>query len=142
MPRIYATPEDLTDWTGKPAPANATSLLRSASVLVEDATLTAIYAVDRDGIPTLPKVLKAFKDATCEQTDFWARNSIDPDKDTLEMQTKLSPASKAISGANIAYFATDIQGAKQAKLDAVNKLCAQSLRILRNAQLITTAVQS
>ena len=142
MPRIYATPEDLTDWTGKPAPANATSLLRSASVLVEDATLTAIYTVDRDGKPTQPAIRQAFLEATCEQAGFWADNDLDPAKGARSTQAQRLVTTKAISGASISYDANDAARTKQAKIDALDQLNANALRILRNAQLVTTAVQS
>ncbi|MCX4987126.1 hypothetical protein [Streptomyces sp. NBC_00572] len=68
--RVYATPEQLTEWTGKPAPADAERLLTRASEDVDDGLLTAVYAVDAAGKPTDPAVAQALADATCAQVAY------------------------------------------------------------------------
>ncbi|MFC8584222.1 hypothetical protein ACFUGD_06655 [Streptomyces sp. NPDC057217] len=68
--RVYATPEQLTEWTGEPAPADAERLLTRASEDIDDALLTAVYAVDSDGMPTKPAVVQALADATCAQVEY------------------------------------------------------------------------
>ncbi|MEU7046042.1 hypothetical protein AB0A77_34000 [Streptomyces varsoviensis] len=71
MRRPYATPEQLTAWTGAPAPDDAEQLLRRASEDVDSALLTAVYPVDADGDPTDPTITAALADATCAQVEYW-----------------------------------------------------------------------
>ncbi|MDT0432803.1 hypothetical protein [Streptomyces salyersiae] len=68
--RVYATPEQLSEWTGEAAPADADRLLTRASEDVEDAARTAIYDTDDTGMPTDPDVIAAFADATCAQVEY------------------------------------------------------------------------
>ncbi|WP_326728843.1 hypothetical protein [Streptomyces phaeochromogenes] len=68
--RIYATPEQLTAWTGRPAPADAARLLARASEDIDDALLTAIYATNSAGMPTDPDVVDALADAVCAQIEY------------------------------------------------------------------------
>jgi hypothetical protein len=68
--RVYATPEQLTAWTGQPAPADAERLLARASEDIEDALLTAEYAVNSTGMPTDPAVVSALADAVCAQVEY------------------------------------------------------------------------
>ncbi|MFS0695127.1 hypothetical protein [Streptomyces nitrosporeus] len=70
MGRVYATPEQLSAWTGQDAPADAVRLLARASEDVEDAARTAIYDVDVQGMPTDPDVIAAMADATCAQVEY------------------------------------------------------------------------
>ncbi|MGW7197224.1 hypothetical protein [Streptomyces chryseus] len=70
MPRVYATPEQLTAWTGQPAPTDADRLLARASEDVDDALLAAIYDTDAQGMPTEPDVVQALADATCAQVEY------------------------------------------------------------------------
>ncbi|OAR21905.1 hypothetical protein A8W25_28115 [Streptomyces sp. ERV7] len=70
MGRVYATPEQLSAWTGSPAPPGAERLLARASQDIDDALLTACYAVDADGDPTAPKVVQAMSDAVCAQVEY------------------------------------------------------------------------
>ncbi|MCZ9348548.1 hypothetical protein NGM36_01785 [Streptomyces mutabilis] len=70
MGRVYATPEQLTAWTGRPAPADAERLLARASEDVESALLTALYATDAAGMPTDPAVVQALADATCAVVEY------------------------------------------------------------------------
>lgn len=70
MPRVYATPEQLTAWTGQPAPPDADRLLARASEDVDDALLSAVYVTDALGMPTDPKIVAALADATCAQVEY------------------------------------------------------------------------
>ncbi|AGK80402.1 hypothetical protein SFUL_5514 [Streptomyces microflavus DSM 40593] len=70
MPRVYATPEQLADATGQPAPADAVRLLIRASEDVDDALLTAVYGTDATGMPTDPDVRDALAAATCAQVEY------------------------------------------------------------------------
>ncbi|MEU0102225.1 hypothetical protein [Streptomyces sp. NPDC006267] len=72
MPRVYATPEQLADATGQPAPADAVRLLTRASEDVDDALRTAIYDTDATGMPTDPDVLDTLAAATCAQVEYVA----------------------------------------------------------------------
>lgn len=68
--RVYATPEQLTAWTGQPAPADAERLLARASEDVDDALLTAVYAVDSLGMPTDPAIVTTLTEAVCAQVEY------------------------------------------------------------------------
>jgi hypothetical protein len=103
MARIYATTEDLTTYLGAggTVPANATSLLRSASLLISSETRTAVYPTDSGGYALDTTVRAAFRDAACAQVMFWDAMKIDP---TLGA-AGVAPiaASKSIRGASIQY---------------------------------------
>ncbi|MEU3917113.1 hypothetical protein [Streptomyces sp. NPDC029004] len=70
MGRVYATPEQLTAWTGQPAPTDADRLLARASEDIDDALLTAVYRTDVLGVPTDTKVIQALADAACAQVEY------------------------------------------------------------------------
>lgn len=77
-PRVYATPEQLTAWTGQPPPPDADRLLMRASEDVDDALAAALYDVDRTtGMPTDPNVIQALTDATCAQVEHWQATGSD-----------------------------------------------------------------
>jgi hypothetical protein len=76
--RVYATAADYTTWVGADesdstavVPADIDRQLARASLDVERATLTAVYAVDGDGLPTDTTIAQAFEDATCAQVEAW-----------------------------------------------------------------------
>lgn len=78
MGRVYATPEQLAMWMGRPAPDDdAARLLARASEDVDDALLTAVYDVDADGDPTDPQVAAALAAAACAQAEFWLASGDD-----------------------------------------------------------------
>ncbi|TGB14418.1 hypothetical protein [Streptomyces sp. MZ04] len=70
MPRVYATPEQLTAWTGKPAPPDAERLLARASEDIDDALVRAVYLTDDAGMPTDPTIVAALRDAACAQVEY------------------------------------------------------------------------
>ena len=137
MTLVYAAPGDLAAWTGSAAPANATQLLRSASLLVRDATASAFYAADATGLPTDPGTLQAFKDATTAQAAFWAANGIDPAAGALPSAGVLR--GKKIGSASLDYdtSATVSAAVLQARLDSVESLVPEAVRILRGAGVNT-----
>ncbi|MFZ3471461.1 hypothetical protein ACODT4_20750 [Streptomyces sp. 2.9] len=78
MGRVYATPEQLAMWMGRPAPDDdAARLLARASEDVDDALLTAVYDVDDDGDPTDPQIVTALANAACAQAEFWLASGDD-----------------------------------------------------------------
>ena len=70
MPRVYATPEQYTAWTGQPAPTGVERLLARASRDIDAALLTAIYDTDSTGMPTDPDIVATLADATCAQVEY------------------------------------------------------------------------
>lgn len=135
MTLIYATSSDLATWTGTTAPANATQLLRSASLLVRDATAAAYYTVDTAGLPTDAVLLQAFKDATCAQAAAWAALGIDPSIGGV--LTNSVKTSKGIGSASIGYG--DSTAATVARANALAGLVPEARRILNAAGLVLTA---
>lgn len=133
----YATPDDMTQWTGGPAPDNAVGLLRFASSLTARATRTATYPT-RNGEPYGP-VVQTLRDATTAQAAFWAANGLDPVGGALGEQGKGHATSKTIKGASVGYSVTLVEKNNQARTDAVDTLCAEAWNILDNAGLINTA---
>lgn len=134
MTLVYAASGDLATWTGTTAPANATQLLRSASLLVREATACDYYATDTTGLPTDTATLQAFNDATCAHAAFWAANGIDPTAGGAKPRVQ---SSKGIGTAHIAY--ADAQQAADAAADSLATLIPESRRILREAGLGSTA---
>ncbi|ARX85631.1 hypothetical protein SMD44_05095 [Streptomyces alboflavus] len=70
MPRVYATPQQLAAWTGKPAPPDAARLLARASEDLDDALIRAVYLTDDAGMPTDPAIAAALSDAVCAQVEY------------------------------------------------------------------------
>jgi len=138
---VYATSSDLAAWTSPtPAPANATALLRSASILIREATITLTYPVDANGAPTDAAIVQAFKDATCSQAAHWAGANIDPTAYGIPQAGILRE--KAIGSARLGY---DTAGASsvtitQAKMAAATTLCAEAVMILQQAGLHLSTV--
>lgn len=140
---IYATSDDLT--TATPpwltvAPANVGSLLRSASLLIQQTTIASFYDVDDTGLPTDAVVLQAFVDATCAQVATWAGLGIDPL--LVALDGKGPVRSKGIDGASISFDTTAASSAAAfaARQAAASQLCDQSQQILRAAGVLSTRV--
>jgi hypothetical protein len=66
---VYATPDDYTDYTKAPAPADIAGDLERASERIDELLLCAVYQVDADG---RPKEHEAIVRATCAQA-AWSR---------------------------------------------------------------------
>ena len=133
----YASAEDFTDWTEQTAPANATALLRSASMLVRRATITAIYDADSNGIPTDGAVLSAFRDATCAQVAAWVTAGIDPAGGGVA--TSAPVRSKKLGSGSVDYDTSvnSSVAAFQAKKAATSSLTYEAWLILSQAGLVT-----
>lgn len=129
---IYATSAELATWTGVDAPANATALLRSASILVRRATLTAIYDVDEaTSLPTDTDLVAALRDATCSQVGTWIALAIDPATGAAAAAGKVVSA-KSIGSGSVTYAVTNTA---QALADAATSLSGEALMILADAGL-------
>jgi len=128
---IYATSAELTTW-GVTPPANATTLLRSASILVRRATMTAIYDVDAaTSLPTDADKVAALRDATCSQVGTWLALAIDPATGGAAGAGKVVSA-KSLGSGTITYAVTEVA---QALADAATSLCQEALLILADAGL-------
>lgn len=134
---IYATPGDLSTWMSPATlPDNADALLRSASMLVQDATINQYYDVDGTGLPTDATVLQAFNDATCAQALAWTTLGVDPTAGGVA-QSKVA-AAKSIGTAHITY--ADSGAAAQARADSLGALVPDAARILHLAGLLSSHV--
>lgn len=72
MTRVYATAEQLADYTGQPAPADAVQQLTRASRFLDAHALNVcLYDTDDAGMPTAPEVLDALREAVCVQLQWW-----------------------------------------------------------------------
>jgi len=132
---IYATSAELTTWLGVAAPANAAALLRSASILVHRATMTAVYDVDvATSLPTDAALVEALRDATCSQVSTWIALAIDPAKGAAgaKVVTSKSIGSASVSYANAQALANS---AVSALADATTSLSQEALLILADAGL-------
>ncbi|WP_127572774.1 hypothetical protein [Georgenia faecalis] len=133
--RSYATPADLAtgDWL-EDTPANAARLLRAASTLVANATRTAVYDVDTDGMPT-GRAAEAMRDATCAQAATWVALGIDPAKGRADDGSK-TVAAKTIRGASFQYAV--YASTAEARQAAATTLTDEAILILRDAGLTAT----
>lgn len=122
----YATSAQLATWTAT-APVNAETLLRSASVLVRRAIMTAIYT-------TVPA--EALADATCAQVAAWSALGIDPAKGSADSGKVVSAKSLGSGSVQYAVYAATAQ----ARAEAATSLCQESLLILAAAGLLGSEV--
>lgn len=133
MTTTYATSADcwgVGSWTGNAAPSNAATLLRSASLLVRDATATAVYAVDANGLPTDATILQAFKDATCAHAAALQTAGIDP----AAAGTTPGISATAIGSASVTYAGAAEAAAARQRL--TTELAPEALMVLRSAGLL------
>ena len=128
---VYADAADLTNWTGTTAPDNATTLLRTASMVVRRATKTAVYAVDDNNVPSDTDISDAFRAATCAQAAAMAANDVDP----LAGQAGASQeiASTSIGSASISFAAG---GSAEMAASLLADLCSEAAMILSGAGLL------
>lgn len=134
---VYATPAQLATWTGQPAPDNAAALLREASILVGSACRCDVYDTIPSGLPSDPDLLDAMRDATCAHAALWDRLGIDPTAGKAGLAATVT--SSSIDGASVSTNAGELAAEAARSLDA---LCLSAYRILRNAGLASSAVQS
>lgn len=134
---LYATETDLIAWVAPDDhPANARRLLRSASLLVRRATMTAVYATASGGLPSDPDLVTAFRDATCAQAAAWVAQGIDPAGGAAG--TSGVPTSSSIGGGSVSYAVPP--AALDARATAASQLCDEALAILTDAGLAGTTV--
>lgn len=133
---LYATAEQLSAWfDGVPTPANAPSLLRSASLLVRAETVGTVYTTDTDGAPSDPVVRQAFADATCAQVMAWSVAGIDPAGGGVA--TSAPVRSKKLGSGAIDYD-TSVNSSVamfQARRNVTTSLCYEAWMILTQAGL-------
>ncbi len=132
---IYAAPDDLIDgdWLTGTVPANATALLRYASILVRRATMCDHYDTDSAGLPADTVTAGAFRDATCAQAAMWSLAGINPLAGTVGRE--LAVASQTADGGSVTYG--DAISAEEVD-QALSRLNSAALLILRNAGLAST----
>ncbi|HEY2642309.1 MAG TPA: hypothetical protein VGI56_01030 [Galbitalea sp.] len=132
IPPALASSADLAAWTGATAPANAAALLRSATILVLDATEGAYYNADPlTGLATDAQIKQAMNDATCIQAAAWAAISYDPlaggiVTNTVKSSKKIGSASVTIEGAATAA-ASQAAASGQLVPEALKKLQQNNL---------------
>lgn len=132
---VYATSEDLSEWTGAAAPAAVERLLRQASRLVRRATLTAVYETNpATDLPVEPDVLDAFRDATCAQVEAWVALDIDPSAGPAGAAAAPIPQSSSILGATVNYAVSLTLG--DARAAAARDLSGEAYDILTEAGLV------
>ncbi len=128
----YATSDDLATWTGATAPSNASALLRTSSLIVRRATMTATYATDEPGLPTDADVVDALRDATCAQAAALAANDVDPAGAAAGAAGEI--ASSSIGSASVS-FATDADTSALTR-SLLSDLTSEAAMILGNAGLL------
>lgn len=128
---VYATSGDLATWTGAAAPDNATTLLRTASLLVRKATRAAIYNVDSTGAPTDTDVIDAFRDATCAQAAAMDANDVDPLAGQAGASQEVASTSIGSASVSFANGSADTSAA-----DLLSDLCSEAAMILGEAGLL------
>jgi hypothetical protein len=136
-PTMLAQPSDLATYTGQPAPANATNLLRSATALVLRETRMAYYTVDPlTGLATDVQISNSLFTATCIQAAAWAQIGYDPLTGgvlttSVVSSTKIDTASETFA---------DAAEAAQARADAITGLVPEAERVLEYQNLLIPQV--
>ena len=114
---VYATPAELPDGVDDPE-----TLLELASRLVDDATLTARYAVDAEGLPESASIRQLFRAATIAQVRFWHANGLDPAQGVVGATSERRAASKSIGSASVSYDSAAAQQSTAARVEALTTL--------------------
>lgn len=124
-PPSYATTGDLANWLGHGGPANAVSLLRSASILVA-------AAANRDPYTDVPDTIAArvLRDATTAQAAAWIALGIDPARLGLDVAPVKS---RKIGSGDISYDTTGQDAARQA---AATQLAPEARQVLYTGGLL------
>lgn len=134
----YADASDYANWTTKTAPDDIVPRLRSASLMVAEATIGAYYTVDAATLlPTDTATLEALRDATCAQADALIALGADPNLAGTDV--KAPTRGKGIGSARVDYdtSAQSSSAALAARQAVVGQLCPDAVRILRAAGLLT-----
>lgn len=144
---IFATADDLAAWLPSTVsmPDDPNSLLRSASLLIAEATNTSYYDtvnqddptnlnVIVDSLPSDPTILQAFNDATCAQATAWLVLGINPA--TGGVIVSATKTSVGIGSGRITY--ADAAAAASARAESLTTLVPEAERVLRAVGLITS----
>ena len=137
----YATVAEWETYLGDDVPANAEMLLSRASNLIVYATRSAIYKVDEDSLPQDLTLLAALNEATMAQATAWYLNGIDP-RLGVGNASSASVASKSLGGASVTYSMSQPSVDAVVGLSSGNTLDLEAHRILMDAGLLSTNVQS
>lgn len=142
MTTTYATTAELKAFLGldpgDPDPANATRYIRTASGLVTEAILAAVYRVDENGVPTDATKAAACRDATLIQVEAWIASGIDPALGTAQVKRAVKTKAASNGGLSVTYDAPD---PRHHQLAEARELVAEAVVPLRVNGLLTTAVQ-
>lgn len=123
---VYASTDDLTGRVNL-VPDNAEALIRSASVLVRDATSNDLYDIAPSGLPSDPDLRDALREATCLQVQAWVTAGIAPSTGSL----RPAVASQSADGGSVTYNLPDPERIQR----AAERLCHEAHLVLRNAGL-------
>jgi len=130
--RTYATTQDYAAYLGVAPPPGIDLLLARASLLVDEALLSAVYPVGEDGMPADPAVAAALRDATIEQAAYWVATGEDGSGATAEY------ANVSIGSVSLGRAQT---GAGGGGSGAVRPLAPAAALILSRAGLLGHAPQ-
>jgi hypothetical protein len=103
---VYATTEELEDYLGEAAPADATRLLKRASAFIATFA-TAGFVADVDGLPTDEQPLAGLRDAVCAQIEFWIETGDEKEALAYFESVSTSGFSAKRSGVRLAPRARD-----------------------------------
>lgn len=134
---VFATEDQLTEWSGEPSPANARVLLREASILVRGACRADVFDVLPNGLPEDDDKRLAMQEATCAQAAMWSSTGVNPAAGAGGIANQV--VSSSIDGASVSFNTAALDAAKA---ESIDRLCASAYRILRDAGLASSAVQS
>jgi hypothetical protein len=131
--QLFATTTDLTAWPGfaNPASIDLDALVRAASLIVGQATVSAVYDVDDDGVATGTDEIDALRDATCAQAAALAANSVNPTAGVAGASGAVQASS--IGSASVQYAVAADAGAQRQAL--LTQLTGEAAMILRGAGL-------
>lgn len=134
VPRTYADQEAYDWWTGTGGTAISLALFRSASSIVDEALIGAVYAVDTDSKPTDTRVANALSDAVCAQVEWMdATGDTSGVGDTIEVDSA-SIGSVSFSGQRRTNGPT--------RLPSGRNLAPAALAVLRVEGLLPVTVLS
>ncbi|MGO3179488.1 MAG: hypothetical protein ACTIJR_07980 [Brevibacterium linens] len=122
---VYATADDFTD-----PPENITTQIMLASSLVDDATMTAFYTVDAEGVPTNEDIRSRFKAAVIAQVGYWAELGINPAVGPAGVTGEKQASTKTIGSASISYEFRVTQHNVNDRLATLYTLCPEGVAVL------------